>query len=119
MQGMVTKVVILGKEDDDDRAPVEATVSGNTSKYGTLQKLINRDEETALADAKTEAQNIIKKDGKPKWEGSIRTVDIPWIRKGDKVKVKAGDLASDYIVIGIERDIDNSGKLMTLTVEAA
>ena len=35
MNGMVTKVKILGKADDQtDREPVEATVSGNTSGYG-------------------------------------------------------------------------------------
>lgn len=117
MDGMTTKVVILGKADDDDRRPVEATVSGNTSTYGTLQKLINRDENTSLADAKKEAQSIIDADGKPKWEYEVTAPDIPWIRKGDKVQLDAGDLGSQYIVAGIERDISNSKKQMTLTLE--
>ena len=116
MDGMVTKVVILGKADDDDRTPVEATVKGNTDQYGTLQKLKNRDENTALADAKKEAQKIIDEDGKPKWEGTVRTIDIPWIRKGDKVLAKAGALTTYYIVNGIERDITNDAKQMTLTL---
>ncbi len=117
MDGMTTKVVILGKADDDDRRPVEATVSGDTATYGTLQKLINRDENTALADAKKEAQSIIKEEGKPKQEYDVVAVDIPWIRKGDKVKVNAGVLSGFYIVIGIERDISRSEKKMTLTLE--
>ena len=117
MDGMTTKVVILGKADDDDRRPVEATVSGNTSKYGTLQKLIDRDENTELADAKKEAQSIIDEDGEPKWEYEISAPDIPWIRKGDKVNVSAGDLTKSYIVIGVDRDISLKEKRMLLTLE--
>lgn len=118
MDGMVTKVVVLGKADDNDRHPVEATLSGDTSKYGTLQKIINRSENTSLADAKKEAQSILKTDGKPKWEYEVTCSDIPWIRKGDKVVVNAGDMTGNYIVKSIDRSISNDKKEMTLTVEA-
>jgi len=119
MEGMTTQVVILGKADKEDRQKVEGTVSGNTGAYGTLQKLITRDENTSLDDTKKEAQSIIDADGKPKWEYEITTVDIPWIRKGDRVKASAGDMTSTYIVVGIDRDLSNSKKQMTLTVENA
>lgn len=117
MDGMTTKVVILGKADDNDRQAVEATVTGNTAAYGTLQKLINRSENTSLADAKKEAQGILKADGKPKWEYEVTCPDIPWIRKGDKVTVSAGDMTSSYIVKGIDRSISNRSKEMSLTLE--
>lgn len=119
MDGMITKVVILGKADDEnDREPVEATVSGDTGGYGTLQKVINRDENTSLADAKKEAQSIINEDGTPKWEYELKTADIPWIRKGDKVHVNAGDIFNTYLIAtSVDRSIDNSGKVMTLTLE--
>ena len=118
--GMITKVVILGKADDDERAEVEATVAGNTAGYGTLQKIITRDSNTTLADAKTEANNIIKKSGKPTTEYELRAIDIPWIRKGDKVKVVAGNLPSSYFIVkSVERSITNKSKDMTLTLEAA
>ncbi len=119
MDGMTTKVVILGKADDDDHRPVEATVRGDTDKYGTLQKLINRDEDTSVEDAKKEAQNIIDEEGNPKWEFEVTAPDIPWIRKGDKVKVSAGDMTTEYIVLGINRDISLKGKTMDLTLEKA
>ena len=119
MDGMTTKVIILGKADDNDRHPVEATVSGATGQYGTLQKLITRSENTSLADAKKEAQEIINEDGKPKWEYAVSTIDIPWVRKGDKVKVTAGDMTGYYIVTGIDRDINKSKKQMDLTLERA
>ncbi len=116
MDGVVTKVIILGKADDNDRHPVEATVSGDTAKYGTLQRTINRDENTSLADAKKEAQNIIK-DGKPKKEYALTATDIPWIRKGDKVRVDAGDMTGYYIVTAIDRTISLEKREMVLEME--
>ena len=117
MDDMVTQVVILGLADEDDRQRVEAMVSGDTGKYGTLQKILDRDENTSIADAKKEAQNIIDEKGTPKWEYEVRCPDIPWIRKGDKVHVNAGDIANkSLIVISVERSITNSSKEMTMTL---
>ena len=115
MDGMVTKVVILGKADDDDRSSIEETVKGDTAKYGTLQTIINRDDSTSKADAKKEADAIIKEKGKTKWSYDITAPDIPWIRKGDKFKVEAGTINKYLIAVGIERDISNKKKTMTIT----
>lgn len=119
MDGMVTKVVILGKADDQsDREPVEATINGKTGEYGTIQKLISRDSNTSLADAKKEAQGILKEDGEPKWEYELKAPDIPWLRKGDKVYVHAGDIFDSYLIAtSVSRTIDNNGKTMSLTLE--
>lgn len=117
MDGMVTKVIILGKEDKEERKPVEATVSGDTGKYGTIQTTINRSENTSLADAKKEAQKIIDEKGKPKEEFELHATDIPWIRKGDKVHVKAGDMTGYYIVTGIDRIISAKERKMILDLE--
>lgn len=117
MDGMKTKVIILGKEDKNERVPVEATVSGNTSQYGTLQETLNRDENTTLADAKKEAKSILNEKGKPKEEFELRATDIPWIRKGDKVYVDAGDMSGYYIVTGIDRTITAKKREMTLDLE--
>lgn len=115
MEGVITKVIITGKADDDDREPIEATVSGNTSEYGTLQKVQHRDENTSLADAKIEAQNTIDENGKPKWEYELSGPDIPWIRKGDKINVSAGEMTGYRIITEVDRDGKNN--LMTLTLE--
>lgn len=117
MDGVITKVVILGKADDEKRKPVEATVSGWTNEYGTLQKLIDRDENTSLAEARVEAQSIINENGKPWWVFSVSAPDIPWIRKGDKIHVKSQELDEYFIVVGIDREITNKNKKMTLTFE--
>lgn len=117
MDGMVTKIVILGKADTDEREPVEATVSGNTGRYGTIQNTVSRSENTSLADTKKEAQNIIDEKGKPREEFELHATDIPWIRKGDKVYIKAGDLSGYYIVTGIERTITAKKREMILDLE--
>lgn len=117
MDGMVTKVIILGKADDNDRRPIEATVSGKTSEYGTLQDIIDRDENTSLSEAKKEAKSIIDEKGKPKWEYELHASDVPWIRKGDKVYVNAGDMSGYYIVTGINRTISKKKRDMILDLE--
>ena len=118
--GMVTKVVILGKEEEDVRAPVESTISGDTASYGTLQKVITRDSNTTLADAKTEANNIIKKNGQPAVEYELKAIDVPWIRKGDRVNIKANNFSStQFIVKSVNRSITNKSKDITLTLETA
>lgn len=120
MDGMVTKVVILGKTEDSGREPVEATVSGATSKYGTLQKIIDRDENTTIASAKEEARNIINRDGSPKWKYEVKAADIPWVRKGDKIYVNAGDIYQKYLIVKeIDHSSDASKSEMTLTLKDA
>ncbi len=117
MEGMVTKVVILGKADDDGQSKIEAAVSGDIVKYGTLQKVQNKSETTSISEAKSEAEQIIKDKGKPSRTHEVEAMDIPWIVIGDKVKVKAGDLLGEYIVVGISRKIRDTEKTMTLTLE--
>lgn len=119
MDGMITKVKILGSSDKgSDKVPVVATVKGDTKKYGTLQKLQTKGSDDSLKEAKKEAQNTIKESGKPTTEYNVTAPDIPWIKKGDKVYVNAGHLTgNNLIVYGIERDISNKAKTMTLTLK--
>lgn len=119
MEEMVTKVKILGQASKNSKKlPVKATVKGNTSKYGTLQKLQDKNKDTSLANAKKEAKATIKEHGKPKKEYQVEAIDIPWIKKGDTVKVNAGHISNkNLIVMGIERTITNQKKSMTLTLE--
>lgn len=117
MEGVITKVVITGKSDSNDREPIEATVNGKTDEYGTLQKVQNRSENTSLADAKIEAKNTIDENGEPKWEYELTAPDIPWIRKGDKIYVSAGEVEGFRIVTEVDRTIDSRLREMTLTME--
>lgn len=117
MDGIITKVIIVGKADDNDREPIEATVSGKTSEYGTVQRIHRRSESTSLADAKIEAKYTVDENGEPKWEYEITGPDIPWIRKGDKIYVNAGEVVGYRIVNEVDRTIDQKRREMTLTLE--
>lgn len=120
MNGMITKVVILGTEDNEDREPVEGTRSKNTSKYGTLQKIVRRSGETTLAEAQEEATNLLTENCNPKTSYMVKAPDIPWIRKGDKVFVNAGSIKRKYLIVDdIDRTVDNTKKEMTLTLSEA
>lgn len=88
MEGMITKVVITGKTNDNGKTKVAATVTKNTGTYGTLQKIISKDEDTKLADAKKEANTILKRNAKPTKEYDVTALDIPWVRKGDRVSAE-------------------------------
>lgn len=115
MDGVVTKVVILGRADREDRHPVEASLSQNTAEYGTLQKIITRDKDTTIEAAKDEGNNILKEKSMPKWEYEVTAIDIPWLRKGDKIYVNAGDLKARHLIVtDLSRSIDNKGKKIIL-----
>lgn len=116
MNGVTTQVVVLGTASDDEKTPVEATLSSGTDDYGTLQKTLSHSEDTTTEAAKEEAQNILNENGKPKWEYDIKAVDIPWIRKGDLVEIKTDSINGTFLVKSIDRELSNRGKIMTLTV---
>ena len=106
MDDVVTQVIITGKKGDDERTPIEATVKGRTNDYGTIQKVISKDKDTKIAEAKNEAQEIIDEKGAPTTKIHLDdTVDIPFVHKGDRIKVNAGNIVKKYcIVLSITHD---------------
>jgi len=97
INNLITKVKVYGREDDEGRAQVEAIVEGNM-RFGVLQEIVMRDSNKSLADAKAEANALIGKRGRPediiKWDGP----DLPFLRKGDKVEIRAGNLIGFFYV---------------------
>ena len=118
MDGVVTKIVIYGKAGKDDRPKVDATLSENTEEYGTIQKIISRSENETIDAATAEAQNILDKNSVPKNTYEVQAPDIPWIRKGDRVFVDAGDIQSKYLIVtDVDRNLSSREKKMTLGLE--
>lgn len=111
--GMVTRVKVLGEEDDDERRPVEATVDGQT-KYGIRQKIYTRGKEESLEEAKKAGQEILEEEGKPDEEITIKTMDIPAIRKGDMIHLKSSTGTGFYFVISASHDCDGGTMEMEL-----
>jgi len=57
-----------------------------------LQRIVQNSSDDTLANTKQNAKEILKEFGQPEKDRTIRCVDVPFIRKGDKVKVVAGTL---------------------------
>lgn len=112
LENLVTKVIIHSNSDEGVRSKLEATVTGDTS-YGTLQRVIIRSDNTTLAESKKEANQMIKDDGKPVERFTLEAVDIPWIKKGDKINVAAGDMIGSFYVLSITHNCD----LKTMNIE--
>ena len=113
-QSLVTRVKVVGKEDKQERQPVEAIVDGRT-EFGIRQRIYNRGEDDSLATAKAEAQKIIDTDGMPTRTTSIEAPDVPPIRKGDKVHVTGRRLNGYYIVKSVQHNA--AAGTMTLGID--
>ena len=114
INNLVTKVKVFGRQDDAGRSQVEAIVEGDLS-FGVLQEIVLRDNNKTLAEAKAEANVILGNRGSPeemiKWDGP----DLPFLRKGDKVEIKAGNLLGFFYIEGIMHFGDTRRMTLTLT----
>ncbi len=105
MDDLVTQVIIVGKKDDNDRAPIEATVKGNNIKqYGTLQTIVERQDGTTLSEAKTEANTILKEKGKISKTYSLTAIDVPFVHKGDIISADTSKMTGYYYVTAVSHD---------------
>ena len=116
MDGLVTQVAIYGAEDKEDRRKLETIVPGKT-EYGTLQDVVLMTSSTTMAQAKAEAEGILKENGDPERSISASVPDVPEIRKGWKVRMEAGSLLGYYIVKGVTHNATD--RTMTLELRTA
>jgi hypothetical protein len=86
LNGMVTQVKVLGKNDKDDtKSPVIGIFKSNTDKYGTIQKIVQDEKVDDYAKAQSKS-NLLFSTG----EDSITiscTQDINTLRAGHKVSL--------------------------------
>ncbi|WHH58315.1 hypothetical protein [Petroclostridium sp. X23] len=114
LDDLITRVKIIGKEDKDERAPVEAVMDGKT-EFGILQDVVQRNQDDTLVAAKASAQAILEERGTPKITRKLQSPDLPFLRKGDKISVSAGSLSGYFYVKGVQHDATN--QIMTMEVE--
>lgn len=113
MVNLVTRIVITGKEDDDEKTKVEATVEGDT-QYGVFQQIKNLGS-LSIAEAKQEAQETINEKGKPQRTITLVAPDIPSVRKGDMIHAKNDSLKGYFYVEGVSHNA--TGGSMQMEVE--
>ena len=113
MDGLVTQVAIYGAETEDDRRAIAAVVPGRT-EFGTLQDVVLMSSSSTLAEARKEAQTILKEQGSPRRDITAEAPDVPEIRKGWKIRMEAGSLLGYYIVMGITHNATDRSMVMEL-----
>ena len=113
---MVTRVKVIGQENDDGKSSVEAVIDGKT-EYGIRQEIHVKSKDDSLETATSEAKKIIDEKGILQEEITIQSPDIPFIRKMDLVYVRAVTMDSYYYVLSVTHDADR-GK-MTLSLRKA
>ena len=112
---MVTRVKVLCSEKNSETKPkVRVTVDGKT-EYGIRQVIKTSNKSDSKKDAKKDAQEVLKEKGDPKETMRLTAPDVPPIRKGDMVRIRAGALNKDYIVKSIQHNADKG--TMTMQVE--
>ena len=108
LQNIVTSVIVVGKSEENTRPPLLETVENDTTKYGLLREIVIKDSNKTLDDAKKEAENMLKERGTPKETISVTSVDVPVMRKGDKVKVVAGNISGYFFVESVTHNMDRT-----------
>ena len=111
MANLITRVVIVGKEDDEGRTKVETTVDGRT-EYGILQAIQSIGSGT-VDDAKKAADKTLKDKGQPTRTVTLQSPDFPLIRKGDRIHVKT-DLLDGFFIV---RGVSHNATAMTMQME--
>lgn len=101
LSSLVTNVLILGPSEDDQAAPELESIPSDTDYGFTLQQIIVKEKDVDMEETRKEAQKILKEKGKPEETIEVSAPDIPQLRKGDKVKVEAGNLTGYFYIAGV------------------
>lgn len=104
LNGMVTQVKVLGKQEDNKKSPVVGMFKKNTDKYGTMQKIIQDEKVNNATEGKKRAETLFNTG-----EESVKVngIDINSIRAGDKVSLNNVIL----YVIDVTHNLGSPGKM--------
>ena len=111
---MITRVVIVGKEDKDGKQKIEATVDGKT-EFGIRQTIINMPKDKSLDDATKTANEILKEKGALARKTNLEAPDLPFLRKGDRIRVSAGTVQGYFFVKSVRHNADD--RKMTMEID--
>lgn len=114
---LVTQVKVLGKQDDDGRASVQALIKGNTD-FGVLQEIVRSDSADDTATATAEANTILQERGNPERTTTVVVPDLPVTRKGDRVEMKTESLNGFFYVSAVTHNATQRKMTLTLTDSA-
>ncbi len=104
LEGTVTQVKVLGNASEDERSPVLALVTGETDKYGTLQKVLSDSKITDTGAARTAGEGLLSG---VQETFSVTGIDINTIRAGEKVQLSSTEL----LVTSIKHELGSPGHM--------
>ncbi len=113
IDSLITRVTVTGQADDEGKTSVEATLDGLT-RYGIRQRIYVRGSDETLEAAKSAAQEILNEDGTIKKEITLQSLDVPVIRKGDRIELEAGLTKGSFYVKSVRHDADTCSMSMEL-----
>lgn len=112
-ESLVTRVKIIGKSKESSRPPIEATIDGHT-EYGIKQVIMERPQNKTLEEVTDSANQLLKEKGSLKRTTSLQGPDVPFIRKGDRVRIESGSMQGFWFITSIRHNADD--KKMTFKV---
>lgn len=101
--GIVTRVKVVGQMKDEGIPPVEEIVDGHT-EYGIRQTIIERPKDKSLYEVRNTANQILKEKGQLKRKTTLSCADVPYIRKGDRIRVESGTLQGYWFITAIRHN---------------
>ena len=115
---IVTRVVIVGKADQEGHQAIEDTKDGKT-EFGVRQVIYERPQDKSLEDSQKAANDILKEKGDIKRKTSLQAPDVPFIRKGDRIRVKAGTVTGYFFIKSIRHNAADRKMTMELDEDKA
>ena len=111
---LITRVIIVGKTDKEGHQKIEATENGKT-EFGIHQAIIEHQNSKTLAQAQEAAKQMLKEKGALKRKTTIQAPDIPFVRKGDRVRISAGTVTGYFFIKSIRHNAED--QKMTFEVD--
>lgn len=111
---IVTRVIIVGKADEEGRQAVESTKDGKT-EFGIRQAIVEHEDSNDLEQATQAANQLLKERGALKRKTSLQAPDVPFLRKGDRVRIRAGTVMGYFFVRSIRHNAED--RTMTFEVD--
>ena len=111
---IVTRVIIVGKSDKEGHQSVEATVDGKM-EYGVRQAIVERESSKTLEQATDAANQLLRERGALKRKTTLVAPDVPFLRKGDRIRVRAGTVLGYFFVKSVRHNADD--QKMTLDID--
>lgn len=103
VENLVTRVKIVGRKKKSSTVLATAT-SELKDDFGIFQRVVNRSDYDSPRAAERAARHLIETEGRERKTFSMVAPDVPGLRKGHRIHVKAAVANDFYIVRGINHD---------------